>query len=99
MSDIKRPTAVADRAGVSLLAYQMWKDAGCPDGQDQKFWFEAEARIRAAAKATPASPHPAASSAAAPSSTAPQKTPGPQFNPVFGQANPSVKSGQKLRRA
>ena len=98
MSDTNQPTATADPAGISLLAYQMWKDAGCPEGQDQKFWFEAEARMRTAAKATP--PAPVASSPPAETkSAAPQKTPSAPFNPAFGQIGSPSKSNRQSRRA
>ena len=27
---------------ISQLAYHLWRQAGCPSGQDLKFWIEAE---------------------------------------------------------
>jgi hypothetical protein len=38
-----------DEASVSRLAYQLWEDAGRPQGQDLEFWLAAEAQIRSAA--------------------------------------------------
>jgi hypothetical protein len=100
MTDANQPRAVADQAGVSLLAYQMWKDAGCPQGQDQKFWFEAEARIRATAKATPAAPQPPASVApTSPKTTVPPNSAGTPFNPIIVPSKSSPRPVQKARRA
>ena len=46
---------------ISETAYHLWLGAGQPDGQDQAFWFEAEAKLtkpvakkKAAAKKAPA---------------------------------------------
>ena len=100
MRDGSQPSIVTGQEGIQLLAYQMWKDAGCPEGQEQKFWFEAEARIRAAAKATPASTQsPASAAPATPKTTAPQNATGAPFNPVFGQPNRASKASQRSRRA
>ena len=50
-------------------AYQLWEQAGSPEGGDQQFWFEAKADIdqeeaqldRALAESSPASDPPASS--------------------------------------
>lgn len=31
--------------GIRRRAYQLWEEAGKPDGQDQRFWNEAEQEI------------------------------------------------------
>jgi len=99
MKNKNQPAGAGDRTEVSLLAYQMWIDAGRPEGQDQKFWFEAETRIRAVAKPTAAPPPPATAlaSAASKTNTTP-KNPNVQINPVVSQAN-QPKPGQKFRKA
>ncbi|WP_236898206.1 DUF2934 domain-containing protein [Devosia sp. SL43] len=33
-------------------AYQLWEADGCPEGQDQAYWFKAMAEIASAAIAT-----------------------------------------------
>jgi DUF2934 family protein len=43
-----------DHAKIGVLAYQLWEQAGHPSGRDKEFWFQAEAELRAALKATPA---------------------------------------------
>jgi hypothetical protein len=45
------------RAKTEQLAYRLWQEAGCPEGQAERFWREAEAVI-AARQAVP-SPAPA----------------------------------------
>jgi len=61
---------------VRLLAYQLWENAGCPEGRHDDFWFEAEAQIRRAFEAEamekPASTD-AEPEAAAPNDTRPRK--------------------------
>ena len=37
------------------LAYQLWEQAGRPDGQAARFWKEAEERISQSRRPTPAS--------------------------------------------
>ena len=39
------------------LAYQLWEQAGRPDGQAERFWMEAEERIRQANRPAVASQH------------------------------------------
>jgi hypothetical protein len=36
------------RARTQRLAYQLWQEAGCPEGQSDRFWREAEGVIAAA---------------------------------------------------
>ena len=55
MNTTRNPLKVSDDE-IGMLAYQMWEEAGHPQGQDQKFWFEAEAQLRAIANAAPAMP-------------------------------------------
>jgi hypothetical protein len=55
MNTTHNPIKVSD-AEIGMLAYQMWEEAGHPQGQDQKFWFEAETQLRAIANAVPAMP-------------------------------------------
>lgn len=45
----------AEQEKVQNLAYQLWQDAGSPDGRDQEFWYAAEVQVRTAkpAKAAP----------------------------------------------
>lgn len=33
----------ADKDKVSQLAYQIWQEEGCPEGQDMEHWLRAEA--------------------------------------------------------
>jgi len=33
-------------ASTEALAYQLWEQAGRPEGQAERFWVEAEGRIR-----------------------------------------------------
>ena len=55
MNTTHNPIKVSDTE-IGMLAYQMWEEAGHPQGQDQKFWFEAESQLRAIANAAPAMP-------------------------------------------
>jgi hypothetical protein len=63
---------------VRLLAYQLWENAGYPEGRHDDFWFAAEAQIRQAFEAdamdkpdgTDAEPAAAAPDAARPSKAA-----------------------------
>jgi hypothetical protein len=99
MSDTKQTSVNVDQAGVSLLAYQMWKDAGCPEGQDQKFWFEAEVRMRAAAKASSPPPKPAAPPVlAAPTPAVIKPAPAVPLNPAFDESK-VLKPKRKSRRS
>ena len=48
---------------IAELAYQLWEQAGRPEGRSEEFWRQAEDRRRASAgpaPAAPASPPPAA---------------------------------------
>ena len=33
---------------IAAVAYQFWKDSGCPAGSDQEYWFRAEAALKKA---------------------------------------------------
>lgn len=99
MSDTNQTAGIVDQTGVSLLAYRMWKDAGCPEGQDQKFWFEAEARMRAAAKAVPPPPKAAAPPVVAASPPAvSNRAPAVPLNPAFDESK-VLKPQRKSRRS
>ena len=39
------------------LAYQLWEQAGRPEGQAERFWLEAEKRIMRSPRAAVASSH------------------------------------------
>ena len=48
-SAAKRPSVVAhDR--IAALAHQKWQRRGCPAGDDQRDWFEAEKELAAGAR-------------------------------------------------
>ncbi|HLH57458.1 MAG TPA: DUF2934 domain-containing protein [Verrucomicrobiae bacterium] len=36
----------ADESTVSLVAYQLWEQAGRPTGRDLEFWLAAETKLR-----------------------------------------------------
>ncbi len=40
------PSAPSDEE-VRVAAYHKWLSAGCPPGDDMRFWFEAERELRA----------------------------------------------------
>jgi len=45
------------QSAVKDLAYRLWEEAGKPDGRDQDFWLQAEAKLASPAKPkTPAKP-------------------------------------------
>ncbi|MEY2429202.1 MAG: hypothetical protein QOJ40_2087 [Verrucomicrobiota bacterium] len=54
MKNIVGNSAKINESDIGMLAYQMWEKAGSPHGQDWQFWFEAETKLRALAKAAPA---------------------------------------------
>ena len=54
MKNIVGNSAKINESEIGMLAYQMWEKAGSPHGQDWQFWFQAEAKLRAVAKAAPA---------------------------------------------
>src|SRR5438270_10484838 len=54
MKNIVGNSAKINESEIGMLAYQMWEKAGSPHGQDWLFWFEAETKLRAIAKAAPA---------------------------------------------
>jgi Protein of unknown function (DUF2934) len=41
---------------IAVVAYQMWEAAGQPTSRDLQFWLDAEAQLRAAAKAPVVTP-------------------------------------------
>lgn len=36
----------ASREEMALLAYQLWRERGCPEGSAEEDWFQAEDRLR-----------------------------------------------------
>jgi ribonuclease I len=40
------PSAISQDA-IAKLAFQKWQKRGCPNGEDQKDWFEAERELKA----------------------------------------------------
>src|SRR5712671_584636 len=51
MKNIISTSVKINESDIGIVAYQMWEKAGSPHGQDWQFWFEAEAKLRAIAKA------------------------------------------------
>jgi hypothetical protein len=39
-------TAEPDDEDIKILAYYLWEKAGCPEGRDQEFYFQAEREQR-----------------------------------------------------
>jgi hypothetical protein len=37
----------ANGDGISCLAFQLWEEAGCPEGRDLEFWMGSETRLLA----------------------------------------------------
>jgi len=50
----KKPAAVPAVDRIREIAYQLWLDAGQPDGQDAAHWFAAEAMAAGEATSPPA---------------------------------------------
>lgn len=50
----------AEQDVIKDRAYQLWQDAGSPDGRDQEFWFLAESELKAPKPKTAAKPKAAA---------------------------------------
>ena len=48
-SAVKRPSVVS-RDTIAALAHQKWQRRGCPAGDDQRDWFEAEKELNAGAR-------------------------------------------------
>lgn len=63
----------AEQEKIKNLAYQLWQDAGSPDGRDQEFWYTAEVQVKAAkpAKAKAAAAPKAPKAKAEPKAKAP----------------------------
>src|SRR5688572_3212285 len=38
---------------IAQLAYEIWQNRGCPDGQDQELWLEAERQLNQRASNSP----------------------------------------------
>ncbi len=61
---------------IAKLAYQLWENAGRPEGRAEEFWYEAERHLRAAAVAAtavlPRSPATESTPAATPLAAAPR---------------------------
>ena len=79
---------------IGAVAYGMWEKAGHPAGRDLQFWLDAEAHLRAVAKAaaaTPVAPLSAVASDHSPTHKAARVQPG------SNQPNPP-KAQQKVRR-
>jgi hypothetical protein len=47
MDENRVSEATANGDGISCLAYQLWEEAGCPEGRDLEFWMGAETRLLA----------------------------------------------------
>ena len=41
-----RSNVEVTREAIAQLAFQKWQKRGCPTGQDQRDWFEAERELR-----------------------------------------------------
>ena len=95
MKNIIGNSAKINESEIGMLAYQMWEKAGSPHGQDWQFWFEAETKLRAAAKAAPATAT-ANSSPVEPRKSTIQKA--PHVDPALTHSN-SSRMQQKAARA
>jgi hypothetical protein len=40
------PAVVSNHDGIASLAFQLWENAGCPDGRDLEFWLLAKSGDR-----------------------------------------------------
>jgi len=56
MSNTNENSAKVKESEIKVAAYQKWEKAGRPAGQDMQFWLDAEAQLRASAKAVFAPP-------------------------------------------
>jgi hypothetical protein len=43
-----------DHSEIAALAYELWKDRGCPIGSPEEDWFQAEAELKTGNEATAA---------------------------------------------
>src|SRR5882762_3957341 len=94
MKNIISTSAKINESEIGMVAYQMWEKAGSPQGQDWQFWFEAEAKLRAVAKAAPAT------STANSSSVEPRKNTMPkpaQVEPELSHTNSSRPQQRAMR--
>jgi DUF2934 family protein len=48
-----RPTESPARMEVVRRAYELWQQAGMPEGRDQEFYLQAEQELRNADKSSP----------------------------------------------
>jgi Protein of unknown function (DUF2934) len=44
---------VADSSSIALRAYELWDEAGRPEGRADEFWFQAEEEFRQLLEADP----------------------------------------------
>ena len=86
-------SAEVSESEISVVAYQRWEKAGHPSDRNLQFWLDAEAQLRAAAKAARAIPTAHLPPVAAENRT--HKAGNGQLGP--SQPN-SLKPGQKSRR-
>ena len=48
-----RPSSAVPREKIAERAYQIWQESGCPSGQDQDHWFQAERELSSGPRASP----------------------------------------------
>ncbi len=82
---------------IARRAYELWEQAGRPDGRDQEFWLCAEAELTAPASAAGAPPIIALPPAAPPPSTGP--LPPHQVPPAIKSAVTTANRHPTSRRA
>ena len=56
MTNTIKPSKTVNESEIRVVAYQMWEKAGHPASQDMQFWLDAEAQLRAKAKAASVTP-------------------------------------------
>jgi hypothetical protein len=44
---VLRRTVMATDKQIQNYAYQLWQQAGCPEGKDDEFWHKAKAELEA----------------------------------------------------
>ncbi len=88
---------VIDRGKIAERAYHIWKRKGCPEGQEEQNWLEAEAELMAKGADHPAVA--AAQKAATKSGPAPQKpaTPAAPPKPAVQAVPTERRPGRKKR--
>src|SRR5439155_11019329 len=98
MKNIISSSPKISESEIGIVAYQMWQEAGGPQGQDWRFWFEAETKLRAAAKTAPATSTVNSTPVEPRKNTIPKAV---QVEPRVSHPNssrPSAKSGALLTR-